>query len=470
MSSTTGSAAAPGPGLDAVAAQTRELAARAGRDAAVSREMIARERAELTARVKELRAGEAATAARVEAMRKKFEAQAEREKGLREELAGQAAEIKGISGVVRGHAKEADALLRSGPLLRLYPDAERLLAPLLDDARFPGLDAIRGLARLFLDMAVVTGDVRRSHESFLGPEGREVQGDVVRLGGLSALYRDASGEVGFLRVGASGALSAVPATSWSEKSSVRDFLDGVSAHVPVDVSGGAALRALMRHKGWLEWLESGGVLVWPILFVGVLALILGLERVVTLSRVRSNSDRVFADLLRRAQGGDWKRCRDWCLDQTRFAACRVLGGALANAGQPREVVDRALEEGLLREGARLERFLPTLSVLAAIAPLLGLLGTVTGMIETFQVITLYGTGDPRMMSGGISEALITTQLGLAVAIPIMALHHLLDRRVERILTDMEEKSTALTVALFRREPGGPAEPAGPQEREVRHAA
>ena len=86
---------------------------------------------------------------------------------------------------------------------------------------------------------------------------------------------------------------------------------------------------------------------------------------------------------------------------------------------------------------------------AAIAPLLGLLGTVTGMIDTFHVITVYGTGDPRMMSGGISEALVTTQLGLAVAVPIMILHHFLERRVDKILSDMEEKGTSFTVILLK---------------------
>jgi biopolymer transport protein ExbB len=81
----------------------------------------------------------------------------------------------------------------------------------------------------------------------------------------------------------------------------------------------------------------------------------------------------------------------------------------------------------------LNRGLPTVAVLAAVSPLLGLLGTVTGMIETFQSITLFGTGDPKLMSGGISQALITTQLGLAVAIPLVLFHSLLAGRVNRLV-------------------------------------
>ncbi len=85
--------------------------------------------------------------------------------------------------------------------------------------------------------------------------------------------------------------------------------------------------------------------------------------------------------------------------------------------------------------------LPTLAVLAAVSPLLGLLGTVTGMIETFQSITLFGTGDPKLMSGGISQALVTTQLGLAVAIPLVLLHSLLTGRVNRLIEQLGKQSS-----------------------------
>jgi len=111
-------------------------------------------------------------------------------------------------------------------------------------------------------------------------------------------------------------------------------------------------------------------------------------------------------------------------------------------------MENALQEAILREIPPLERFLSTLGMLAAIAPLLGLLGTVTGMINTFHVITFYGTSDPRMMSGGISEALVTTMLGLCVAIPIMLCHTLLSRQVEIMISTMEEKAVAMVNTIF----------------------
>ena len=113
------------------------------------------------------------------------------------------------------------------------------------------------------------------------------------------------------------------------------------------------------------------------------------------------------------------------------------------------MIESALSEAMLREAPRLERFLGALKVCAAVAPLLGLLGTVTGMINTFQVITTHGTGDPRLMAGGISEAMVTTQVGLAVAIPVMIVAAFLGRRVRNLSQDMEEKGLALMGTLLR---------------------
>jgi biopolymer transport protein ExbB len=109
----------------------------------------------------------------------------------------------------------------------------------------------------------------------------------------------------------------------------------------------------------------------------------------------------------------------------------------------RETQESVLQEAILNQLPKVERGMAVLAVLGAVAPLLGLLGTVTGMIDTFRVITIYGTGDPKLMSGGISEALVTTELGLAVAIPIMLLHTFLNRRVSHIIGEMEEKSVQL---------------------------
>ena len=112
-----------------------------------------------------------------------------------------------------------------------------------------------------------------------------------------------------------------------------------------------------------------------------------------------------------------------------------------------EVLESVMEEAIQKSLPRLERNMSALSILGMVSPLIGLLGTVTGMIATFQMITLYGTGDPKIMSGGISEALVTTQYGLIVAIPIILLHGYFQGRIDRIVGILEEKSIMLVNAV-----------------------
>ena len=126
-----------------------------------------------------------------------------------------------------------------------------------------------------------------------------------------------------------------------------------------------------------------------------------------------------------------------------------------NPGIDAETLGLKLDEAILRELPVIQRGLGALSILAAVAPLLGLLGTVTGIIETFQSITLFGTVDPRVMSGGISQALVTTVEGLAVAIPLLLFHSMLSTRSQRIVQVLDEESAAM-VAKMAEQAGGHA--------------
>jgi biopolymer transport protein ExbB len=116
---------------------------------------------------------------------------------------------------------------------------------------------------------------------------------------------------------------------------------------------------------------------------------------------------------------------------------RTLKACLAHRESPPAILDDAIQETLLHEFPKLERFLPSIRMLSAVAPMLGLLGTVTGIITTFDVITVVGSGQPRLMAGGISEALITTATGLAIAIPGLLAHSVLSGKVESIIADTE---------------------------------
>ena len=199
----------------------------------------------------------------------------------------------------------------------------------------------------------------------------------------------------------------------------------------------------------LNIIEKGGILMWPILIVGIVAIILGIERLFVLLYTRKATVQIMERIQELATKQLWTEAREFCQVNKRSPTCSMLDSVMEHVGTTQEVLENSLTEAIMRLQPRLNRFLPTLSVLAAIAPLLGLLGTVTGMINTFHVITMVGTGDPRMMSGGISEALLTTQFGLVVAVPIMLLHHALQRRSERIASDMEEKGFAFIVTMMK---------------------
>lgn len=189
----------------------------------------------------------------------------------------------------------------------------------------------------------------------------------------------------------------------------------------------------------LEIFVKGGPLMYPILACSVLALAIFLERLWTYFRVSSG----IHVLVRDVEGLVLKERIDEAIivcQRSGTPLARILIAALRNAGKPREQLKVAVEEVGAREAAPLERYLGLLGTIASISPLLGLLGTVFGMIEAFNVIALQGHGTPASLGGGISQALITTAAGLAVAIPILLAHKYLSSRADRMLLEMEEYS------------------------------
>lgn len=389
---------------------------------------------------------------RFNSLKEQYEKLLAQEKQLQEELATQAHELKTIDGTIRTSAKQARDYFHESLTTPEFPEREAILAEILEPEKFPGLVGIQNLLNLYLDELQTSGKVHRRTGPFIGADGTDKTGTLLRVGTFTAAYRLDDGSLGFLRPGSDGSkLVAVQGDpGWKLSGMMDDYFDNGSPVFPVDISNGAAFtRLAQEQKGVYEWLSAGGLLVWPIILVGVAALFLVVERFYSLSRIRGNSDRNMKLILDMVYSGKWKECHTFCKEQSQYPTCRIIGHTLKHLGSTREIIENAFQEGLLKELPMLERFLPTLNVLAAVAPLLGLLGTVTGMINTFQIITVYGTGDPRMMSGGISEALVTTQLGLAVAVPIMILHHVLERRVDKIIGDMEEKGTGFAVALMK---------------------
>jgi biopolymer transport protein ExbB len=157
----------------------------------------------------------------------------------------------------------------------------------------------------------------------------------------------------------------------------------------------------------------------------------------------SNTTQLVDEVVPYLQKGEMKNALNVC-QPAKGAASRVLAATIRHIDSEADHLEDIISESILHETPYLERFESAITVFAAVAPLLGLLGTVTGMISTFDVITEYGTGDPKLLSGGISEALVTTQLGLMVAIPTLLLGNLFSGWAERIKAGMESAALQVT--------------------------
>jgi biopolymer transport protein ExbB len=195
-----------------------------------------------------------------------------------------------------------------------------------------------------------------------------------------------------------------------------------------------------------EIVQAGGVLMWPIILCSIVAAAIILERLWTLQDRRV----LPPDLTRKV----WKLVETNQINDKVIGALeqnsplgKLLAAGLANRHRPREVLMERLEDTGRHVVYELERFLNTLGTIAGVSPLLGLLGTVTGIIKAFNAINSGGSGDPRLLSGGIAEALIATAAGLCVAIPSLIAYRYLRGRVDRIVVEMEKDAMRLADAV-----------------------
>ena len=202
----------------------------------------------------------------------------------------------------------------------------------------------------------------------------------------------------------------------------------------------------------LELVKSGGWLMAPIILCSIAAMAIIAERLWSLQRERVAPEGLVADVWRLASTGELTEERLQALREGSPLG-RILAPGLAGRDLDREVMKESIEEVGRHVVHDLERYLDTLGTIAAIAPLLGLLGTVIGMIDVFAVITAQGVGEPRTLAGGISEALVTTAAGLTVAIPSLLFHRFLRGRVDELVVAMEQEALRMVGALQELRPG-----------------
>lgn len=230
---------------------------------------------------------------------------------------------------------------------------------------------------------------------------------------------------------------------------VRSTIQAGQGPLPVDPTLGSALALASQDDTLWEHIQKGGIWIWPILFFAFLATATAIFKVFEIYSVKMPRPGALHGILKALNEGD----RDKAMELAQAVdgpAKGMLVDAVEHSEESKELIEEVMYERMLEVQPRLERMLPFIAVTAATAPLMGLLGTVTGMINTFKLITIFGTGDAKQLSSGISEALVTTEFGLIVAIPSLIMHALLNRRSQGVMANMERMAVAFVNGLVRK--------------------
>lgn len=241
--------------------------------------------------------------------------------------------------------------------------------------------------------------------------------------------------VTFNKLNAAEAAIALPGEAYA--AGIREFVTSGSGEIPADSTLGKAMKMAESNDTIAEHIAKGGSIGLVIIGLGLFCLLLGVFKAVEVMSFKSPTPEHVQSVLAHIYSGDSDKA-------TAIAAAMPgAGGTLLQSGvehadEKRGTLEEILYEKILAVRPKLERLLPFMALTAAAAPLLGLLGTVTGMIKTFNLITIFGTGDAKSLSSGISEALVTTELGLIVAIPALIFHGLLSRMARQRIGEMEQ--------------------------------
>jgi biopolymer transport protein ExbB len=222
-----------------------------------------------------------------------------------------------------------------------------------------------------------------------------------------------------------------------------------SGDLPIDLSLGNALALQGTRDSLLQHLKKGGIWVCPIVVFALIATLVALFKFVQIMTIRKPSSTMIHDIVKLLR--DDKQAEALTLAEAQPEPARdMLVQAVIHSDESLELVEESMYESMLSTQPKLEKYLNVIAVTASVAPLLGLLGTVTGIIKTFNLMRVFGAGDPKPLISGISEALITTELGLVLAIPALVIHAILSRKVAGVMAHTEKLSVAFINGLSRR--------------------
>ncbi|MFQ6006256.1 MAG: MotA/TolQ/ExbB proton channel family protein, partial [Woeseia sp.] len=339
--------------------------------------------------------------------------------------------LKELFGVLQTVSGDTQARFKGSLTDIQYPGRSKFLVALGSKmAAASELASIEDIERLWYELqreVTESGKVVKFNQEITTADGEIINTEVVRVGVFNIVFED-----GYLRYDeTTGNVSELQRQPEQARytGSTEDMLEATSGPVTfgLDVTRGGILALLVESPTIGERVNQGGIVGYCIIGLGIIGLLIAVWRWVALS---TDGRRVAAQLKRDSASTD-------------NPLGRVLAAYEANQNADTETIELKLSEAALKELPALTKGLLFIKVIAVVAPLMGLLGTVTGMIKTFQVITLYGAGDPKMMAGGISQALMTTVLGLVVAIPMVLIHTLVSGQSRKIINILHSQSAGM---------------------------
>lgn len=317
-----------------------------------------------------------------------------------------------------------------------------------DDQAYAAGNEVTQLERIYQQATYAMeklASIRTEPGSFYRQDGAKVDGQIIKIGDIASYASSAQGS-GILVPAGGGAMKL-----WStgdDASDQQTALALLKGEVPKQLrlflyeSRNTAVSE-KRADSILDTIDSGGIIGWVIVSLGGLAVLLILLRALFLRAASASTGALLGPVGALIREGKHDDALALCKN-SRGSTARVLADTVRNLDRDRDHLEDIISESILHESTTLNRFGSFIMVIAAVSPLLGLLGTVTGMIATFDVITEFGTGDPKLLSGGISTALVTTELGLVIAIPALIFGNLLSGWSNRIKDEMEKAALHIT--------------------------
>jgi len=432
------SAQTPAKDLDQLLKLVEQGKAQEAKDNQRREREFARARDQQAAMLKKVKAQRVREEARGTRLEKQFDANELKVADMKDALNKRLGSLKELFGVLQQVSGDARANFQNSLTSVQFPDREKFLTAFAKKMGTSSeLASISEMEHLWFELQremTESGKVSRFNTRVIAANGQEASREVVRVGAFNLAsagkylsYEPETGKV--------SELSPQPQSRFVD--TTTDLLKTKSGLVTfgLDPTRGQILSLLVQAPSIQERIKQGGLVGYLIIALGIVGLLLAIERMISLGAV----------------GGKVKRQ----LASSQASNDNPLGRVLMVFEQNRHVdlenLELKLGEAMLREVPILTRYLTFLKIIAVVAPLMGLLGTVTGMINTFQQITLFGTGDPKLMAGGISMALVTTVLGLVVAIPTVLLHTIVSSKSKGIIHILQEQSAGMIAEQTERQ-------------------